>query len=254
MKPIRIQSNLFQFSIKKKKEREKPFPNFPDFSRIPLPRPRPRLEKCQCPYFRGFRGRILFTPRPGQFLVAATCVSLREERWERRRLLWRPRMNEDDGVRRVEGGGARHAAEEKEKERGRGREREVSRTIVSRLRARIPPCRRVSRKWRQPTTFLWINLRKSSPPTYPFLSKILILCARLRNPNTAYAPRKQHCLSRSACFESKRLASQFFLLADRYFPPSLDFFILTFHPEIEISCFNNWTNIEYSDGKIVLDY
>ena len=140
------------------------------------------------------------------------------------------------------------------KERGRGREREVSRTIVSRLRARIPPCRRVSRKWRQPTTFLWINLRKSSPPTYPFLSKILILCARLRNPNTAYAPRKQHCLSRSACFESKRLASQFFLLADRYFPPSLDFFILTFHPEIEISCFNNWTNIEYSDGKIVLDY
>lgn len=33
-------------------------------------------------------------------------------------------MNEDDGVRRVEGGGARHAAEEKEKEREGGRERE----------------------------------------------------------------------------------------------------------------------------------
>lgn len=35
-------------------------------------------------------------------------------------------MNEDDGVRRVEGGGARHAAEEKEKERGREGERGLS--------------------------------------------------------------------------------------------------------------------------------
>ena len=42
-------------------------------------------------------------------------------------------MNEDDGVRRVEGGGARHAAEEKEKERGREGERERSLERSSRV-------------------------------------------------------------------------------------------------------------------------